>query len=330
MNEQLHIIITGNSGKTVRLPLAKKKLLVYSISAVLLIVILSITSVFSVSLISRNRSIAKELASLQSKVENSDEVIAEIKRKADEEREKLNVEVASLREHNETQAAAFKEEKELLISTAVSELNERSGLIETIMDNIGVKVSDKENSKSQSSGGPFIEKQPAEHDALLYKADTYLKTIQQIPLGLPVYGRITSRFGSRKDPLNGKSSFHEGIDFRGKRGDKIYATADGIVKKAFKNGSYGNYVVIDHLNGYTTSFAHMQKYVVKKGDRVKRGQLIGQVGNTGRSTGPHLHYELLYKGKPVNPQKYIQTAKLTESKAPVKIRKSATPAKVVK
>jgi murein DD-endopeptidase MepM/ murein hydrolase activator NlpD len=330
MKEKLHIIITGESGKTLRLPFERKKLLVYSVSAAVILVILTITSIYSFSLFSHNRSIARQLEKLQSQVSRSDKIMSEIQQKAEEEREKLSLEVASLQLEKENQLAAFQEEKDQLLSTAVSELTERSELIETIMDNIGIKLNRAKNPKNQNSGGPFIEHSPGIQDDLLYKTDEYLKEIQSIPLGRPVTGPITSRFGARKDPLNSKKSFHEGIDFRGRRGDKIYATGDGVVVKAFKNGSYGNYVMIDHKNGYQTSFAHMDKFLVKKGERVKRGQLIGKVGNTGRSTGPHLHYELLHNGTPVNPLKYMQIAKLLQEHKSVKVVKLDKPSKIVK
>ncbi len=330
MKKKLHIIITGESGKTLRLPFERKKLLVYSVSAVVILVVMTITSIYSFSLFSHNRSISKELAKLQSQVNRSDKIMTEIQQKAEEEREKLSLELASLQLEKENQLAAFQEEKDQLLSTAVSELTERSELIETIMDNIGIKLNRSKSHKNQNSGGPFIEHSPGIQDELLYKADEYLKEIQSIPLGRPVTGPISSRFGARIDPLNNKKSFHEGIDFRGRRGDKIYATGDGVVAKAFRNGSYGNYVLIDHKNGYQTSFAHMDKFLVKKGERVKRGQLIGKVGNTGRSTGPHLHYELLHNGTPVNPLKYMQIAKLIEQHKAVKVVKLEKPAKIVK
>ncbi|WP_167495912.1 peptidoglycan DD-metalloendopeptidase family protein [Desulfosediminicola ganghwensis] len=327
MNERLHIIIMDEKGKMLKLPLETKRLITYLISASVAIVILVTSSLFSYSLFTNNRSLDKKLAELQSKVDSSDEVISEIQQKATTELNELNLQIASLRMDKAEQQAAFKEEKELLISTAVSELEERSVLIETIMHNIGVKVPAPKSSKgSQNSGGPFIEANPGIQDELLYKADKYTKLIKQIPLGSPGTGPITSRFGARQDPFNGKRSVHEGLDFRGKTGDKIYATANGVIKRAFTNGSYGKYVEIDHLNGYTTSFAHMHSFVVRKGDRVQRGQLIGLVGNTGRSTGPHLHYEVKYRGKPVNPIKYIQIANLLkpiEAKRPlVKATKS--------
>lgn len=330
MNEQLHIIITGERGKTLRLPLAKRKFFIFSISAVALFCILTIISLFSVALFTKNRSISKELTELQVRVSQSDNIIADIQQQAEEEQNRLSQQITSLKLRNANQLASLKEEKDSLLSNAVSELNERSELIETIMKNIGIKVSNERDKKSnQNSGGPFIEYDPGMYDELLYKTDAYLKTIQAIPLGRPVRGPITSRFGPRTDPLNSKKSFHEGIDFRGRRGEKIYATAAGVVARAFKNGSYGNYVEIDHRNGYKTSFAHMQSYVVKKGDHIKRGQLIGKVGNTGRSTGPHLHYELLLKGKPVNPMKYMDVKKLTKRTTPVKVVKLTQPTKIL-
>jgi len=311
MNEKLHIIIAGESGKTLRLPFAKKRLLVYSVSAVALLVFLTLASIYSISLFNKNRSISQELTKLQQLVDKSDAIIADFQHKAAEERNRLSRELMILKHDSDNQVAALKEENEHLMSTAVSELNERSELIESIMKNIGVKVKPQDSNR-QNSGGPFIEHHPDIQDELLYKTDAYLKAIQSIPLGKPVNGSISSGFGARKDPVNNKHSFHEGIDFRAGRGDKIYATGSGVVVKAFVNGSYGNFVEIDHKNGYRTSFAHMQKFVVKKGDKVKRGQLIGLVGNTGRSTGPHLHYEMLYKGKAINPLKYMQVAKLAK------------------
>jgi murein DD-endopeptidase MepM/ murein hydrolase activator NlpD len=316
MNEQLYIMVMGEHGKTVQIPCSKKKILISSAVACLLLIFLIICTGFSISLFSQNREISIQLADLQYRMQHSDEIIAEYQRIADKEKLELSLEVANLKLDNANQEMAHKEEKEQLLSTAVSELNERSEIIETIISNIGAKVSDNSSSKKGSnSGGPFIPAQAGDHDKLIFQTDTYLDTIRFLPLGRPVEGPVTSRFGKRSDPLNKKNAFHEGVDFRGKRGERIYATADGVVKRACKNGSFGNYVEIDHRNGYTTAYAHMQNYIVKEGERVSRGQLIGQIGNSGRSTGPHLHYEIRYKKKPVNPSKYMQVAKLLKKKS---------------
>ena len=114
----------------------------------------------------------------------------------------------------------------------------------------------------------------------------------------------TSRYGYRNDPFTKKRRFHEGDDFSCKIGVPVIATANGIVKISKRYGSFGNYIEIDHGNGYVTAYGHLSKRIVKKGDRVLRGQEIGAVGNTGRSTAPHLHYEVQYKKKHVNPNKF--------------------------
>lgn len=313
MNEQLHILIARDKGEIVQFPCTMKKLrLILSVSAVILL-FLVITSIFSITIFTGNYNISSDLSELRQQLKFSEETIVKNEKKNEAQQLKLNLQVANLKRNNERQAAAFKKEQGLLISTAVNELNDRSQLIEKIMGSIGIKLGKKKTVESKHSGGPFIPQADADFDELLFKADNYLKKIRCIPLGRPVQGAITSRFGKRKDPVNNKKGFHTGIDFRGKVGDKIYATADGVVKKAFRNGGYGNYVLLSHGNGYTTSFAHMQTFLVKKGARVKRGQLIGFVGNTGRSTGSHLHYEICLDKKPINPYKFMKVAKLLGS-----------------
>jgi len=116
---------------------------------------------------------------------------------------------------------------------------------------------------------------------------------------------ISSPYGKRIDPFTGRISMHDGIDFAARIGTPIYATADGKVKYARYIGGYGYTIKINHSFGYSTIFGHMSKMKAKKGQNVKRGDLIGYVGNTGRSTGPHLHYEIRYNKRPVNPSKYM-------------------------
>lgn len=116
---------------------------------------------------------------------------------------------------------------------------------------------------------------------------------------------ISSPYGKRIDPFTGRISMHDGIDFAARIGTPIYATADGKVKYARYIGGYGYTIKINHSFGYSTIFGHMSKMKAKKGQNVKRGDLIGYIGNTGRSTGPHLHYEIRYNKRPVNPSKYM-------------------------
>jgi murein DD-endopeptidase MepM/ murein hydrolase activator NlpD len=120
----------------------------------------------------------------------------------------------------------------------------------------------------------------------------------------PIDGaRISSGFGMRFHPILGYTKMHKGIDFAAPRGTPIYAAGDGTIEKAGKFSSYGNYVRIRHRAGLETAYAHMQGFHagIRPGSRVKQGQVIGYVGTTGRSTGPHLHYEILIGGKQVNP-----------------------------
>jgi murein DD-endopeptidase MepM/ murein hydrolase activator NlpD len=113
---------------------------------------------------------------------------------------------------------------------------------------------------------------------------------------------MTSTFGRRWDPFNGGRRMHTGVDLAGQVGLKVFATGDGIVIEAenARNG-YGKEVIIDHGFGYMSRYAHLQKISVKRGQKIKRGQFIGNLGDTGRSTGPHLHYEVVYRDKAVNP-----------------------------
>ncbi len=129
--------------------------------------------------------------------------------------------------------------------------------------------------------------------------------LSSIPAIMPVkkekLKRMASGYGMRMHPTLKIRKMHKGMDFSAKRGTPIYASGNGKVIKAYRSSSYGNVVYIDHGYGYQTRYAHMQKIKAHKGQKVKRGDLIGYVGNTGRSVAPHLHYEVLYKNKHVNP-----------------------------
>lgn len=118
--------------------------------------------------------------------------------------------------------------------------------------------------------------------------------------------RLSSSFGYRSDPFTGKSKRHTGVDFALKPGNPVYATGDGVIEKvAFQLFGYGNYVLIDHGFGYKTRYAHLKTICVAEGMKIKRGECLGESGNSGRSSGPHLHYEVLYRGAYVNPANYF-------------------------
>jgi murein DD-endopeptidase MepM/ murein hydrolase activator NlpD len=122
----------------------------------------------------------------------------------------------------------------------------------------------------------------------------------------PIEGRIGDSFGNRVDPFRGEGAFHAGVDIRADRGTPVVATADGIVSKSGWLGSLGKAVVISHGNSQlTTRYGHMTEVFARPGQVVRRGEVIGRAGSTGRSTGNHLHYEVVYRGTPVNPYKYL-------------------------
>lgn len=130
---------------------------------------------------------------------------------------------------------------------------------------------------------------------------------QVYPEGRPVSsGWLSSFYGKRRDPFTGRKAMHEGVDFAGKTGSDVIAVAAGIVTWSGDRSGYGNLVEVNHGKGYVTRYGHNKTNLVKVGDRVKKGQVIAQMGSSGRSTGPHVHFEVRRNGKPVDPARYLQ------------------------
>ena len=152
----------------------------------------------------------------------------------------------------------------------------------------------------------YIQSQSFDEVVNLFKQnDEMLKCIPAIqPVSNKDLKKTASGYGMRIDPIYKTSKFHEGMDFSASTGTPIYATGNGTVTKAGWQSGYGRVVVINHGYGYETLYAHMNKIDVRKGQKVVRGEVIGEVGNTGKSTGPHLHYEVHVKGRVVNPVNY--------------------------
>jgi murein DD-endopeptidase MepM/ murein hydrolase activator NlpD len=181
--------------------------------------------------------------------------------------------------------------------------------------------------KLDGKGGPFINEKTSYNDvqkalemlmvnikvreeiynkmeAILLKQSVLKETLPSLyPVDVPY---SSSSYGWRMDPIIGKRAFHEGIDFSAAHGEPIYATAGGIVEKASRAGAYGNLITINHGGGLQTRYAHISKILVKKGDIVKKEDLIAYVGNTGRSTGPHLHYEIRLNKHSLDPKQYLK------------------------
>lgn len=182
-------------------------------------------------------------------------------------------------------------------------------------------ILDESRASYSGRGGPLEELAAGEDPAdptmirLAALADTYEEldlmrfAAQRLPFGMPVKtARLTSKYGPRRDPLRRTHAMHKGIDFAAPRGTPIYATADGVVTFSGRQRGYGNIVIVSHAFGIETRYAHLNRSRVKVGTRVGRGDHIADMGSTGRSTGPHLHYEIRIDREAVNPAKFIEAA----------------------
>jgi len=190
--------------------------------------------------------------------------------------------------------------------------------IRSVLSDLGVAIS-KTPGKS-AVGGPFVPVRPPKpgasaFDRQLYRVnvarahiDRYRRALLAVPVRKPVSGEVdmSSPFGVRTDPFNGRPAMHTGIDLRGDLGELVHATANGKVSIAGREGGYGNMVEIDHGNGFSTRYGHLSEIDVKVGQQVRIGQVVGRIGSTGRSTGPHLHYETRINSEPVDPQKFLR------------------------
>ena len=150
--------------------------------------------------------------------------------------------------------------------------------------------------------GEWIDQQLALVEQRLANQDALLSST---PTVAPVSGLLTDGFGRRRDPFTGRHAFHRGLDISARRGTTVAAPGHGIVVFAGRNGGLGKTVKVSHGFGYTTVYGHLDRIDVEPGDEVERGDVIGLLGNTGRSTGPHLHYEVHVDGQAVNPLYYL-------------------------
>lgn len=322
MGNRFHIIITGEDGRSSAFQFSRRKLFITAGVCITVLVIACVLTITAGDSLFDNQHLSRQVDQLESKLAQNEQTASLYQTQITQlEKTKLNQIEALKKEYefklNNQKARYDLENTNLqlenvkLMNTAINDLNARSELIESVMHNIGVEIIKSAPESPENSGGPFIPANDPPYEDLMKRVDSYLRTIKFMPLGRPINGSISSKYGKRTDPVNKKKGIHEGVDIRGKRGDKIRATAAGVVVKAFKNGGYGNYVEIDHGNGYRTVYAHMQNYLVKRGEAIEQGQVIGQIGSSGRSTGPHLHYEIRLNKKPVNPTKFMKVADLS-------------------
>ena len=197
-------------------------------------------------------------------------------------------------------------------------------------------VRDKINRKDDNKGGPLVAPRPfstlfrqplgVEFDQTLQEFvqtqtavselhgrwEKQLDWLQTLPTGVPIQGdyRVSSGFGIRNDPFTGGLAMHEGLDFTAATGTKVVASAKGTVVRSGWDMGYGNVIEVQHAEGFATRYAHLSKRIAQVGDSVERGSVLGEVGSTGRSTGPHLHYEVFNKDRVINP---VQVLPLSSS-----------------
>ena len=284
MNQRWHIIITGEEGRARSFSVSKSKIKAAVSLSIALIVGLIGWSIAGAGFFFQNLNLQRNVSSMEEQLHS------------------VQLANNNLQGH----VVRLKEEKKTLLEEAVDKLNEKNQIMESILNTVGVEVEVEES--QQNAGGPFIQITEQTPDDLIFKAERYLEMIQYVPLGAPVPGVITSKFGKRRDPINSRIAFHNGVDIRGRMGTNVKATADGKVFEVGNDNGIGRFVIIDHKNGFRTTFGHLKKILAKRGEEVHRGQTIGLLGNSGRSTGPHVHYEVFHNKKLVDPLKFMKIA----------------------
>ncbi len=214
--------------------------------------------------------------------------------------------------HVEASLDRVEQRQALALNQMENRYEGKAYLMRRVLSGLGIKVG-----APAAIGGPFVPVKLAANESFqrsltrvnLARADAerLSAALNTVPVRKPVTGEIdlTSPFGVRMDPFVHEAAMHTGLDFRGETGEPIHATAAGIITVAGWTGGYGKMVEIDHGNGLATRYGHLSEIDVSVGEKVRIGQVIGKLGSTGRSTGPHLHYETRVNGEAVNPQKFL-------------------------
>ncbi|WP_158829624.1 M23 family metallopeptidase [Mucilaginibacter lacusdianchii] len=218
--------------------------------------------------------------------------VSSLKSQVDENVEALNL-VTAQKDSSNSKALGYIESIQSKLKTINSYLSRRG------LKSVSFKTIKASNKTSKADNTKIYQK----YNRYLSKL---VDNIAEMPMGYPRASSFTSIFGYRGNPFNfGRSEFHPGLDFKGQMGDQVKCTASGKVIFTGRAGGYGNCVRIRHINGIETWYGHLSRITVREGQKVSVGEMVGKVGSTGRSTGPHLHYEVRRDGKPVNPVQYL-------------------------
>jgi murein DD-endopeptidase MepM/ murein hydrolase activator NlpD len=226
---------------------------------------------------------------------------------------------------------ALNKKEDALVAVADAAITERTKSVERVMRLAGVNPQTMQKRAARANGadvgGPLlpISAMPLDgiHDtafrqeffdasAALTQLEGLYAAMVHIPLAGPITGagvELTSDFGARVDPFTGHAAFHAGLDFGGPWGAKVHVTAPGTVVWAGPHGAYGNMVEVDHGMGVRTRYGHLSRVLVRKGTHLKRGDTVGRLGSTGRSTGPHVHYEVWLDDRVRNPAKFLEAGR---------------------
>jgi len=211
------------------------------------------------------------------------------------------------------------EQKQTATLTNLEErIDTRARRMQGVLADLGIDIG--RTSSAAAVGGPFVPVRPPQSGASAFERqlyrinsaraqiDRYTRALVAVPVRKPVSGEVdmSSPFGMRMDPFLGRPAIHTGIDLRGETGEPVRATATGRVTIAGREGGYGNMVEINHGDGLATRYGHLSEISVKIGQVVRIGEVVGRIGSTGRSTGPHLHYETRINGEAVDPQKFLR------------------------
>lgn len=276
----------------------------------------------------RNYSLKGNLDSVETNLRHvvmqRDRALAQLeeeRQRHDAERQKMAQQIAGLEDRLQTMQVAQASAVERLTERAVAHIES----VERVVEMTGLEVMqilEADDTVNVAQGGPFIPVKPdgvagGELKASLNNLDSQLGhwealqgVMRKLPLSAPLNSYyVTSSFGKRKDPVNKRWAAHYGLDLGAPLRSPVHATAPGVVTYAGWNGRYGRYVEIDHGAGLKTRFAHMAKVLVKKGQKIDYRQKIGLLGNSGRSTGAHLHYEVVFQGTPRDPMNFINAGR---------------------
>ncbi len=314
-NSKLHFIVFLTSKKPINLSISKW--FIYCSACVLLLAVLTI-SLFSYNTYIKNANLNNNLSALEKEIQQLQ--VDNLKLGVENTNLKDNlgektVKVADALYELENLQSSIKEIKEI-VGLPVEEDNKTTTTINTKTPTVQVPVtppssrsmttlrsynkqapkqSNVEVDENFESIEELIKEAKEELEELLISAEDRKQYLEDAPTLFPTKGRITSQFGARW------GSVHRGVDISNSVGTKIYASGNGVVIESKYGYSYGNYILIQHKNGFKTRYAHLSKRLIKVGDEVKQGDLIGLMGNTGTSYGSHLHYEIYYYNKLINP-----------------------------